>query len=90
MSLVSAKNLIAPFRNKVHLATIILVSLAFAALRFSGGDVKIVKRDSPYLRDNSYTYQEKQVDNNEFGSEVNRGKKDKSNSLVDIERELGL
>lgn len=89
MSLISTKNLIAPFRNKVHLSTIVLITLAFAALRFSGGDVKVVKNDSPYLKNNSYTYTNKETKNN-YDADIEKKDKDNSNSLVDIERELGL
>ncbi|MCB0335888.1 MAG: hypothetical protein KDD62_06265 [Bdellovibrionales bacterium] len=36
MSLISAKNFIAPLQNKVHLGTIILVAVCFAFLRGAG------------------------------------------------------
>lgn len=39
MSLVSPRNLLLPFTNKVHLVTIILVGVLFAALRLSGGGI---------------------------------------------------
>lgn len=39
MSLISTHNLVAPLTNKVHLMTIILVAVAFAVLRLSGGAI---------------------------------------------------
>lgn len=37
MSLISGKTLISPFTNKIHLVTIVVVSLAFGIFRLSGG-----------------------------------------------------
>lgn len=42
MSLISTQNLVAPLTNKVHLTTIILVAVAFAVLRLSGGAISAV------------------------------------------------
>ena len=41
MSLVSARNLVAPLTNMVHLITILLVAIAFAVLRFSGASLSL-------------------------------------------------
>ena len=41
MSFINIHNVLAPFTNKVHLTTIILVALAFAAIRWHGGGVEI-------------------------------------------------
>jgi len=41
MALISTKNLIAPLTNKVHLTSLILVAVAFAAVRFAGGSVSV-------------------------------------------------
>ena len=46
MGFVSTKNLLAPFSNKVHLVTILLVFLLFVSLRLSGGALRIVDADS--------------------------------------------
>ncbi len=48
MSLISGKNLISPFTNKIHLVTIIIVSLAFGLFRLSGGGVFQQKKASPF------------------------------------------
>ena len=55
MSLISAKNFVAPFTNRVHLITILLVSVLFATFRLSGGllesrganDSSRLRRESP-------------------------------------------
>lgn len=44
MSLINARNLVSPLTNKVHLMTIILIAIAFAVLRLSGG--KVARTDS--------------------------------------------
>ena len=41
MSLVSVGNFAAPFRNRVHLITIILVTIVFATLRLSGASIEV-------------------------------------------------
>lgn len=46
MALISTKNIITPFSDKMHLATIILLVVLFAAFRLSGGELEIVHKDS--------------------------------------------
>ncbi|NLF25453.1 MAG: hypothetical protein GX589_07320 [Deltaproteobacteria bacterium] len=46
MSLISTKNLIAPFTNKLHIITIVLFTIGFVALRLSGGAVRAVPADA--------------------------------------------
>lgn len=46
MALISTKNLVAPLTNKVHLTSLILLAVAFAAIRFAGGSVAI-ERNAP-------------------------------------------
>jgi hypothetical protein len=41
MSLISTKNLIAPFTNKLHIIAIVLFTIGFVALRLSGGAVRV-------------------------------------------------
>ena len=41
MALISTKNLVAPLTNKVHLTSLVLIAVAFAAVRFAGGAVTI-------------------------------------------------
>ncbi|MCB0310705.1 MAG: hypothetical protein KDD42_05695 [Bdellovibrionales bacterium] len=41
MSLVSVRNILAPFGNKVHLTTIILCGIVFVVLRLSGGGIDV-------------------------------------------------
>ena len=41
MSVISGKVLVSPFTNKMHLATILVISVAFGVLRLSGGGVKL-------------------------------------------------
>ena len=43
MALISTKNIISPFTNKLHLTTIILFVIAFTILRLSGGQIELVK-----------------------------------------------
>lgn len=44
MSLISAKNLVAPLTNKVHLMSLVLVAVGFAFLRYSGGSISLEER----------------------------------------------
>ena len=44
MSLISGKNLLSPFTNKVHLMTILAVSLSFGFYRLSGGGVSLAPK----------------------------------------------
>ena len=46
MSLISTRNLISPFTNKVHLVTILAVSLSFGFFRLSGGALRAVPAQS--------------------------------------------
>lgn len=60
MSLVSVANFTAPFKNRVHLITIILVTIVFATLRLSGASVEVhstsdAKRSSSVPADTSRT-----------------------------------
>ncbi|MBN8547981.1 MAG: hypothetical protein J0M12_01560 [Deltaproteobacteria bacterium] len=41
MSLVSVSNFTAPFKNRVHFITIILVTIVFATLRLSGASIEV-------------------------------------------------
>ena len=51
MALISTKNLVAPLTNKVHLTSLILLAVAFAALRFAGGSVAVQRNgDRPYVK----------------------------------------
>lgn len=47
MSLISVRNLILPFSNKVHLTTIILSGVVFAVLRLSTGAIEIRSHARP-------------------------------------------
>ena len=47
MSLVSVANFAAPFRNRVHLITILLVAIVFATLRLSGASVEVHSSSDP-------------------------------------------
>lgn len=49
MALISLRNFVEPFQNKVHLITILLVVIAFAVFRFSGGGIKISSASKPSL-----------------------------------------
>ncbi|MEZ4753096.1 MAG: hypothetical protein R3A13_02160 [Bdellovibrionota bacterium] len=44
MSLISIKNVVAPFSNKVHLVTITVITLTFGIYRASGGTIEISDR----------------------------------------------
>ncbi|MCB0318292.1 MAG: hypothetical protein KDD56_06005 [Bdellovibrionales bacterium] len=44
MSLISIKNVVEPFSNKVHLVTIIVITFTFGIYRASGGTVEISNR----------------------------------------------
>jgi hypothetical protein len=46
MSLVSARNLVAPFTNIVHIITILLVAISFAVLRLSGAGFSVKESTS--------------------------------------------
>jgi len=41
MSLISGRNLISPFTNKVHLVTILVLALAFGIFRLLGGGLTV-------------------------------------------------
>jgi len=41
MSFISAKNLVAPLTNMVHLITILLIAICFSVLRLSGASLSI-------------------------------------------------
>ena len=50
MSLISTKNLIAPFTNKLHIIAIVLFTIGFVALRLSGGAVRVRSADDQTQR----------------------------------------
>lgn len=104
MSLISAKNLVAPIRNKVNLVTILLITIAFGVLRFSGGDVKITSKKNyyrtkgysktvePSTSNKNYFYKsdKKIIEPDSINNSRKDNKKSNSQSLIDIEKELGL
>ena len=51
MSFISIHNILAPFTNKVHLTTIVLVALVFAAIRWHGGGVEIDEKEVRKIRE---------------------------------------
>lgn len=61
MALISAKNLVTPLTNKIHLTAIILVVVAFAFLRLSGGriDFESAKKSGKSNKSVTYTAPEK-------------------------------
>ena len=66
MALISLKNLVEPFQNKTHLITILLVVIAFAVFRFSGGGIKIesLSKAPPSLNKTNQQYQAPRLQNN--------------------------
>ena len=103
MSLISSKNFLIPLTNKVHLITIFIVALAFAAFRMAGCNVHIERPGN--LRGNSTaplfsntsrttqkTYSKKNYSNKKRANTNSyKQKPDSSGSpLEDLEKSLGL
>lgn len=100
MSLISAKNFIAPLQNKVHLGTIILVAICFAFLRGAGASLGFRPTNTNY---NSYQQtqphqaqsqaypakREKQTYTGRTATK-NPAKNNANSDLFDLEKELGL
>lgn len=99
MSLISTKNLLAPFTNKVHITTMLLIVFAFVALRISGGAIAIEKEVTHEPISLDGLPEPKRSDKNKLGKATmpwdkkKNSKKDKktdsnnqAQSLDDIER----
>ncbi len=82
MALISTKNIISPFTNKLHLTSIILVVIAFTILRLSGGKFEFVKegKTAPFL---PKTETRSDTRNDSTNNKNNNGSK--SSSLKDLE-----
>ncbi len=73
MALISTKNIISPFTNKLHLTTIILMVIAFTILRLSGGKLELVKEGKkpnfiPKMEDTQPTQEETGTKNGSKGT----------------------
>lgn len=69
MALISAKNLVTPLTNKIHLTTIILIVVAFAFLRLSGGKLSLESsKKSGKEKTSSFAAPEKPKGSNPAGS----------------------
>jgi len=85
MSLISSKNFISPFKNSVHIITIVMIALAFIGLRLAGGGFNL--RDSSTKNFNSQSKIEdnfKKTRVTDFIKEIDKPvSTKKSNSLFD-------
>lgn len=63
MSLISARNLLAPLQNKVHLMAIILIASAFLVLRLSGGSVAVHDKNKPVRARENVEEKTAEIDN---------------------------
>lgn len=95
MALISAKNLISPVVNKLHLITIVLVTILFAVFRLSGGKVSIGKGSSS-IPGSRYETPYTESDRNREAYQPSRGQEraspsvDNGDALSDIEKQLGM
>ena len=88
MSLVSTKNLLAPFTNKVHLVTMLLVIIAFTVLRLSGGGFFMEKRDSSVPREVKRTKYSNTLDTRTAKPRAEAATDSDNKKLADIESEF--
>jgi hypothetical protein len=86
MSLISARNLVAPLKNKVHIVTIVLCAIAFAVLRMSGAGFST----GPRANYTPAVSRPANVNNYRPQQNSQPSKIDDNKALLDIEKELGL
>ncbi len=62
MALISSRNLVAPLTNKVHLISLVLLAVAFAALRFAGGSLSVEREPGREVSNRQANVVEKKKD----------------------------